>query len=160
MLAVRPYLNEGGRLLCTGKYAGLQYAHGYEFDLETDSPCNPDDAGEDGCQPLSDDFLQYYLGAYLYNDDAGTTANGKLYDVIGVDDPFDALSWAFGGPSANNQDHSASFIATSGILPASKYPQFTSWAVGEVRPPGRARSTRTRARTTCTRRSRTSPTSG
>jgi hypothetical protein len=128
ILAVRAYLNEGGRLLRTGKNAGFGEAFGYEFNLETNAPCNPDDSGQDGCEPLQNDFLQYYLGAYVYNDEAGTTANGKLYDVVGVDTPFDSLSWVFGGPSANNQDHSASFIATSGILPAVQYPQFTSWA--------------------------------
>jgi Zinc carboxypeptidase len=136
MLAVRAYLNEGGRLLYTGKYAGFSQAFGYEFNLETNAPCDPD-SGADGCQPLSDDFLQYYLGAYLYNDEAGTTATGKLYDVTGADTPFESLTWSFGGPSANNQDHSASFIATSGILPASQYPQFTSWASAKyVRPGG------------------------
>lgn len=77
---------------------------------------------------LSDNFLQYYLGAYVYNDDAGTTENGKLHDVVGADNPFTSLSWSFGGPSGNNQDHSRSFIATSGILPAATYPQFTSSA--------------------------------
>jgi hypothetical protein len=136
ILAIRAYLNEGGRLLRTGKNAGLGEAFGYEFNLETNAPCNPDDMGEDGCEPLQNDFLQYYLGAYTYNDEAGTTANGKLYDVVGVDTPFDSLAWAFGGPSANNQDHSASFIATSGILPASTYPQFRSWASAKYDRPG------------------------
>jgi hypothetical protein len=136
ILAVRAYLNEGGRLFRTGKYAGFGEAFGYEFNLETNAPCNPDDNGEDGCEPLQDDFLQYYLGAYLYNDEAGTTANGKLYDVFGFDTPFDSLAWSFGGPSANNQDHSASFIATSGILPAEEYPQFTSWASAKYDRPG------------------------
>ncbi len=126
VLDVRAYLNEGGRLLYTGKYAGFEYAFGYEFQPETNALCNPNDNGEDGCLPLSDDFLQYYLGAYIYNDDAGTD-KGKVLDVNGVDNPFAGLSWSFGGPSANNQDHSASFIATSGIMPAPVYPQFTSW---------------------------------
>jgi hypothetical protein len=110
-------------------------AFGYEFNLETNAPCNPDDSGEDGCEPLQNDFLRYYLGAYLYNE-AGTTPNGKLYDVQGVDTPFESLAWMFGGPSANNQDHSASFIATSGILPASEYPPFTSWASAKYDRPG------------------------
>ena len=137
MLAVRAFLNEGGRLLYTGKYAGFQYAFGYEFNIETGAACDGDTSTfADGCQPLSDDFLQYYLGAYLYNDDAGTTSNGKLYDVLGIDTPFGAASWSFGGPSANNQDHSASFIATSGILPAADYPQFTSWASARYNRPG------------------------
>jgi hypothetical protein len=136
MLAMRQYIEEGGRLLFTGKYAGLQYAQAYEFDLEGNQPCDPNTAA-DGCQALSDDFLQYYLGAYLYNDDAGTRANGSLYDVVGAGDPFSNLSWSFGGPSANNQDHSASFIATSGILPAQKYRQFESWPSAKyVRPGG------------------------
>jgi hypothetical protein len=135
-LAVRSYLNEGGRLLYTGKYAGYENAFGYEFQPETNAPCNPNDNGEDGCAPLSDDFLQYYLGAYIYNDNAGTTTNGKLYSVSGADTPFSSLNWSFGGPSANNQDHSASFIATSGILPAATYPQFTSSASAKYDRPG------------------------
>jgi Immune inhibitor A-like, MAM domain len=139
VLAVRGYLNEGGRLFYTGKYAGYSQAFGYEYNLETNAPCNPDDSGEDGCIFLADDFLQYYLGAYLYSDDAGTTSNGKLYDVFGYDDPFDqpsVLRWSFGGSSANNQDHSASFIATSGILPPATYPQFTSWPSAKYDRPG------------------------
>jgi hypothetical protein len=136
MLAIRAYLNEGGRLLRTGKNAGFGEAFAYEFNLETNAPCNPDDAGEDGCQPLSDDFNQYYLGAYLYNDEAGTAPNGQLYDVIGVDNPFESLTWSFGGPSANNQDESASFIATSGILPPSEYPLFKSWPSAKYIRPG------------------------
>jgi hypothetical protein len=135
VLDVRAYLNEGGRLLYTGKYAGYEDAFGYEFQPETNAPCNPNDTGQDGCVPLSDDFLQYYLGAYLYNDDAGTE-KGKLFPVNGIDNPFAGLSWSFGGPSAGNQDHSASFIATSGILPASTYPQFRSWASAKYARPG------------------------
>jgi hypothetical protein len=135
LLAMRQYLDEGGHLLFTGKYAGLQYAQGYEFDLEHGLACDPNTSA-DGCEALSDDFLQYYLGAYLYNEDAGTTSTGKLYDVLGVDDPFGGLSWTFGGPSANNQDHSASFIATSGILPKQQYPQFDSWPSAKYDRPG------------------------
>src|SRR5215475_1902199 len=57
IFAARAYLNEGGRLLYTGKYAGYESAFGYEFNIETNAPCDPDSAS-DGCQPLSDDFLQ------------------------------------------------------------------------------------------------------
>ena len=134
ILAIRAYLNEGGRLLRTGKNAGFGEAFGYEFKLETNAPCNPDDSGQDGCEPLQNDFLQYYLGAFLYNDDAGTTANGKLYDVVGIDTPFESLTWAFGGPSANNLDHSASFIATSGGPPGVRVPPVHELGLREVRP--------------------------
>jgi len=136
ILAIRAYLNEGGRLFRTGKNAGFGEAFGYEFNLETNAPCNPDDEGEDGCEPLQNDFMQYYLGAYLYNDEAGRAPNGQLYDVLGVDNPFESLMWSFGGPSANNQDHSASFIATSGVLPPSDYPLFTSWPSAKYIRPG------------------------
>jgi len=135
LLAVREYLNEGGRLLYTGKYAGLEYAQGYEFNPETNAPCDPNTAA-DGCQGLSDDFLQYYLGAYIYNEDAGTTAKGTLFDAVGVNDPFTGLGWSFGSPGGNNQDHSASFITTSGILPKAQFPQFDSWAAARYARPG------------------------
>jgi hypothetical protein len=137
ILDVRAYLNEGGRLLYTGKYAGFEDAFGYEFQPETNAPCNPNDSGEDGCQPLSDDFLQYYLGAYFYNDGAGTDSKGNTFDVLGSGNPFTGLTWTFGGgSSAGNQDHSASFIATSGILPTSTYPQFASTASAKYARPG------------------------
>jgi murein tripeptide amidase MpaA len=128
MLAVRAFLNEGGRLLYTGKYAGYEQAFGYEFNIETNAPCDPN-SDEDGCQPLSDDFQQYYLGAYIYNDDAGRTSNGKVYDVLGIDTPFeDGFGWSIGTPSAGNQDHSASFIPTSTLLPPAQFPdQVPSW---------------------------------
>jgi len=137
ILDVRAYLNEGGRLLYTGKYAGFEDAFGYEFQPETNAPCDPNDNGQDGCQPLSDDFLQYYLGAYFYNDTAVTDSKGNTFDVSGSGNPFTGSAWSFGGgSSANNQDHSASFIATSGILPASTYPQFTSTASAKYARPG------------------------
>src|SRR6266542_2952558 len=106
-LQIRQYLNEGGRLFYTGKYAGYEYAFGYEYDPAANRPCDPNDEGQDGCIALSDNLLQYYLGAYIYNDDAGTKANGQIYDVSGVDTPFTGSGWSIGGPSANNQDHSA-----------------------------------------------------
>jgi hypothetical protein len=132
MLNVRSFLNEGGGLLYTGKHAGLPFT-GYEFDPAFDRPCNPDGGenfsdGTDECRPLYDDFLQYYLGAYVYNDGAGLNAHGKPEPIVGVDTPLQDLSWVLnGGGSANNQDNANSFISTSGILPPEDYPQFTSW---------------------------------
>jgi hypothetical protein len=132
MLNVRSYLNEGGRLLYTGKYAGFGNAFGYEFDPLFNRPCNPNvfldfGPGEETCRPLFDDFLQYYLGAYIYADEGGTPPKGPLFSAEGTDTPFKFLTWSFGSPSANNQDHSASFLPTSVFLPASQYGQFRSW---------------------------------
>jgi hypothetical protein len=135
MLAVRGFLNEGGGLLYTGKYAGFQYAFGYAFDLEGNRACGVDPAAS--CQALSDDFLQYYLGAYVFNFDAGLTETGDVYDVNGIDTPFAGTMWSINGPdSADNQDVANSFITTSGILPPSEFPQFTSWAAARYDRPG------------------------
>jgi hypothetical protein len=154
---VRAFLNEGGKLLYTGKLAGHQYttAHGTQlYDPFENRQCRTDPAIEARCRalfgsPASDgvqDVLQYWFGTYLLNDNAGTTgpacnlatgANCTLFGVNGIDNPFDSLSWAFNGAdSAQNQNHSASFITTSGILPASTHPQFTSWVAAKYDRPG------------------------
>ena len=44
---------------------------GYEFDPETNAAVQSGLDARTAAWPLSDDFLQYYLGAYIYNDDAG-----------------------------------------------------------------------------------------
>lgn len=136
MLEMRSYLNEGGKLLHTGKYAGFQYAGGYVYDPVENAPCGNEDEVDARCVPLSNDFLQYYLGAYIYNSDLGTIFDeeGSPVDLYRVDAeaPFSVSGWAFNGiQSAGNQDHSASFIATSGILPADDYPQFASSVGGK-----------------------------
>ena len=148
MLNVRDYMNEDGSdgsregdVLYTGKYAGYQYAFAYEFNPRHNQPCNINSTG-DGCVPLSDDFLQYYLGAYRYNDDAGTAPDGSIYPVDGIDTPYQGLSWTFnGGSSADNQDHSASFLSTSGILDPDYYTgpfdtEADNWPSSEYNRPG------------------------
>jgi Zinc carboxypeptidase len=147
LLEVRSFLNEGGRLLYTGKYAGQQYTPGLGTQLydptAANAQCRADPAVQARCLPLNGsgdltgDVLQYWLGAYIVNIDAGTTDAGSLYDVLGTDTPFTGLEWGFNGPdSAGNQDTSSSFITTSGILPVSTYPQFRSWASAKYDRPG------------------------
>ncbi|MGH2963070.1 MAG: M14 family zinc carboxypeptidase [Solirubrobacterales bacterium] len=129
MLEMRSYLNEGGKLLYNGQNAGLQYAFGFPFDPVANAPCFAgDDEVDARCQAMSDDFLQYYLGAYLYNDNAGTDPDtGNPFDVVGTGDPYTGLDWSLNGPgSADNQVHTASFLSTSSLLPESQYPQFAS----------------------------------
>ncbi len=129
MLEMRAYLNEGGKLLYNGQYAGFAYAGAYAYDPVANAPCGAGDGAVDArCLPLSDDFLQYSLGAYIYNDDAGTDpGTGEPYDLVGVGDPFDGGTWGLNGDeSAGNQDHTASFLSTSSLLPESEYPQFAS----------------------------------
>ena len=76
---------------------------------------------------LVNDVLEYWFGGFTRS---RTTARPerRLFDMMGVDDPFDGLTWGFnGGDGANNQDSSSSFVATSGILPPDEFPQFQSW---------------------------------
>ncbi len=141
ILEVRDFLNEGGKVLYTGQYAGSQYTPnlGDQFYDPTaeNAQCraNPDVLARcrllGGSGDLTNDVLQYWLGAYLAVDDAGTDENGDLLDVLGVDEPLTGLDWGFNGAdSAGNQAHSNSFITTSGILDPNLYPQFESWVSG------------------------------
>jgi hypothetical protein len=147
ILEVRDYLNEGGRVLYTGKYAGHQYAggHGLQlYDPFSNQQCSTLPDVDDRCRALAgsgnlvNDVIEYWFGAAIINEDAGTDPKGSLFDVNGTDDPFTGLTWGFkNGQRAHNQDHSASFLTTSGLLPVADFPQFESWAAAKfVRPGG------------------------
>ena len=139
MLEVRAFLNEGGRLLYTGRHAGWQFANAFDYNPVSTPPlCDAVDlAANDGCLFLSDDFLQYWLGAYLFIDDGGADADGESFLVDGTDDPYGTAGtdpWTVNqsfnpGRGATNQ----SFITTSSILKVGTYPQFASTAPGEWR---------------------------
>jgi hypothetical protein len=137
-LEARAYLNEGGSLLYAGKYAGHEYtgAHGTQvFDPEENGDCSKSVVAAH-CDPLFDNFLQYYLGAYILNENAGANGN-TLFDAIGTDVPFIGQNWSFNGAdSAQNQNHSASFLPTSAFLSTADYPQFTSWRSAKYDRPG------------------------
>jgi Zinc carboxypeptidase len=150
MFQMREYMNDGGGVLWTGKYAGHQFAagHGTQLYDPRDGANCADASVAPRCFPLfgstqSDgvnDVLEYYFGSFILNEDAGTGDEG-LFPVIGSDTPFDlfgGVSWTFGGDGANNQDHSASFIPTSAILPEETYPQFRSFASAQWDRPGGA----------------------
>ena len=94
MLEVRAFLNEGGKLLYTGRHAGWQFANAFDYNPVSTPPLcdNVDQTVNDGCLLLSDDFLQYWLGAYLFVDDGGADEDGNSFDVVGSDDPFDAAT--------------------------------------------------------------------
>jgi len=133
ILEMRAHLNEGGSLLYTGKFAGAVesgVAGNQYFDPVANVRCVS--AGghvNSRCLLFSDknDFLQYYLGAFLYNDNAGTGPDGQPFPIDGVSDPFTGMTWELNGAdSANNQDHTASFLTTSSILSETEYPQFAS----------------------------------
>jgi len=148
ILEVREFLNEGGRVFYTGKFAGHQYATGHGTQLydptAANAQCTADPAVGARCLSLHgsgdtmNDVLEYWLGAYLLNEDAGANPDtGNLYGVLGIADPFTGEDWSFNGAdSAQNQNHSASFIPTSAILDPATFPQFTSWAAAKYDRPG------------------------
>jgi hypothetical protein len=119
ILNVRDFLNyDDGNLFATGQdlaYLSLFYA---------------EDFG------LSDDFFQYYLGAYMHTEEGGMDpATWLPYDVKGeAGDPvFDGLNFSVhGGDGAGNQAYADTFLAVDYFLP-----RFDGTvAAGYVRPGG------------------------
>lgn len=102
-LQLRAHLNEGGRLIEAGELAG---------------------GGVDlGGGNLSDDFSQYYLGAYSRTSTKGATGftgSGAL----------DGFTGALGDAPGNPLDRAGTYGVTSEELPAAAYPQFASAGAG------------------------------
>jgi hypothetical protein len=126
-LAVRDYLNEGGKLFLTGKNAMYAQGANGSYYYEPDVPAQPEctDPHDPPCLPLFNDFQQYYLGAYAYVDGSGSDADGNPLPLQGVGGRFTGFTGTLNAPgSAQNQDHTASFLATSSILPPAEFPWF------------------------------------
>ncbi|MEW2286442.1 M14 family zinc carboxypeptidase [Streptomyces sp. NPDC047841] len=102
-LQLRAYLNEGGRLVEAGELAGGS------VDL--------------GDGTLSDDFSQYYLGAYSRTSTKGATGftgSGAL----------DGFTGALGDAPGNPLDKAGTYGVTSDELPVATHPQFKSAGAG------------------------------
>ncbi|CAM5692320.1 Zinc carboxypeptidase OS=Streptomyces alboniger OX=132473 GN=CP975_08265 PE=3 SV=1 [Streptomyces alboniger] len=103
-LELRAFLNEGGKLVEAGELAGGS------VDLADGTP--------------SDDFSQYYLGAYSRTSTPGATGftgSGRLGGFTG----------ALGPAAGNPLDRAGTYGVTSDELPADKYPQFASAGAGQ-----------------------------
>ncbi|WP_077798687.1 M14 family metallopeptidase [Streptomyces sp. JHA26] len=103
-LQLRAFLNEGGRLIEAGERAGGS------VDLGDGTP--------------SDDFSQYYLGAYTRTSTSGATGftgSGKLAGTDG----------ALGAAPGNPLDTAGTYSVTSDELDPATYPQFASAGAGE-----------------------------
>ena len=132
-VAARDYINEGGKLMYAGKHAGQQYSEGFEYRNVGFPQPNEDkqgrwcdanlDESRDGCIPHTNDFLQYYLGAYLRVDNGNSwSADGTVFDLAGVD-PFGPGPWSFnstaGDPGAGAP--TATFGVTSSMIDRPAY---------------------------------------
>jgi hypothetical protein len=151
ILHIRSYLNEGGKVLYTGQFAGHQYTqgHGAQFydPTQANARCTTPPAPTlsrclilygSPSSDLQNDVIEYWFGAFITNEAAGFDDDGNNLPVVGTNTPFTGTTMTFnGGDSADNQFFDdASFITTSGILPVSSYPQFESWVAGKYDRPG------------------------
>ncbi|MEU2269502.1 M14 family zinc carboxypeptidase [Streptomyces olindensis] len=103
-LQLRAFLNEGGRLIEAGEQAGGS------VDLGDGTP--------------SDDFSQYYLGAYSRTSAAGATGFTGSGELGGFTGPLAAAP-------GNPLDKAGRYGVTSDELPADTFPQFASEGAGQ-----------------------------
>ena len=150
VLNVRDYLNDGGKALVAGKFA-LQGGWDQLLWNPLGAPPNPfcksnqaDPSGDDdppgqnfNCVVLSNDFQQYWLGAYLPVGAAADIDSAAALPFQESGAPFGTAEFTLNGEdTAQNQDNVYSFLTTSSILPADQYPQFDSrQAIKFDRPP-------------------------
>jgi hypothetical protein len=135
IMAVRDFVNEGGRVSVSGVNAGRQWdLVEYPTEGRANGTCDGDLQTTDGgkCNPLSNDFAQYYLGAFLRSDAGGQDAAGNIFPVIGTaGGPLGGLTLNLNGASsAKNQGGdglgTGNFLVTSSVLSKEDYPQFAS----------------------------------
>ncbi|MFI9845331.1 M14 family zinc carboxypeptidase [Nonomuraea sp. NPDC051941] len=132
-LAVRDYLNEGGKLLHAGKYPSFAANNNGAYYYQPDQPAQPECTVPDDppCIAVFNDFQQYWLGAYVFFDDAGTDHNtGQPFGLAGNGGTFDGFG------ATIEPSHTNSFVATSAILPAQQFPLFASSAQVKWARPG------------------------
>lgn len=124
-MAVRDYLNAGGKLALTGETAGYYGQLGttlggiyYGLNGDPTADCAVTDDFFSDCLLLADDFTQYYLGGWSRSVRPGPTG------VTGVADPVAGRSAALAGRPTNPLDENGAFLPTSEVLPTDQFPQF------------------------------------
>ncbi|MBI5088101.1 MAG: immune inhibitor A, partial [Actinobacteria bacterium] len=132
-MAIRDFLNEGGKLAYDGETAAYYGLLGsglggiyYGLDGAPDVPCEVTFDPFADCLLLADDFTQYYLGAYSRTSLSATAVLGTAGPTSGVVAPF-------GGPATvdNPVDEAGALTPTSDVLPVAQFPQFASTAVAD-----------------------------
>jgi hypothetical protein len=130
-LAVRDYLNEGGKLAQTGETAGYFGVLGgslggiyYGLDGAPEEDCVVTEDPFSDCLLLGDDFHQYYLGAF------GRTTFAEPGGIAGTGNPLEGAAANFGGPAVadNPLDEAGAFALTSDVMPPDQFPLFAGTA--------------------------------
>ena len=135
-MVMRDYINEGGKVVATGKNHGFEefFPLDYGENADPQTPCTSGD-----CLVLTDDVYQYWFGGYTRSRRGGLDDVNNALPLTGVDTPYGGYDWTLdGGDSANNQGASsgtngtgtgtAAWTTTSEALPVGEFPQFESWA--------------------------------
>ena len=136
VIATRDFMNEGGKLLVTGKFALYGAWNQYLYNPLGPTPPKPfcasnfqtgqgaladDPPGQNSnCVIVSNDFNQYWLGAYL---PISLSTDTQMLETPLLGSTQFGLN---GTDSAANQNNLYSLLTTSSILPADQYPQFKS----------------------------------
>jgi len=133
----RDYMNEGGKLLVAGQQAlvgaWLQFLYNPLGPTPPNPLCNTNQTTGNGqsdappgqafpCIIASNDFMQYWLGAYQTGD-GGDPDAAAMHEVAPLGSTEFGLN---GGNSAHNQQSLTRFLTTSSILKKAEYPQFAS----------------------------------
>ena len=123
-IAIRDYLNEGGKVAQSGEYtayfgelAGALGGAYYALNGDTSADCVVTESFFDDCLIYSDDFSQYYQGVFQ------RTAFGAPSAVIGVGGSLDGRQADIDGEETPD---SGAFLVTSEVLPIDQFPQFAS----------------------------------
>jgi hypothetical protein len=142
----RDYMNEGGKLLVAGQLALEGAWQEQTWNPLGATPPNPFCPASNSlgngfensppgqaapCHFVSDDFQQYWLGAYSHLD-GGDPSVAQLQELPPLGNSTFALN---GGGTAKNQLNLYRFLRTSDILPPDVYPQFSSDIVVKVAGP-------------------------
>ena len=130
-LAMRDYLNEGGKLVYTGEMTGYFGQLGgsiggiyYGLDGAPEEDCVVTGDFFSDCLLLADDFLQYYLGAF------GRATFADPGGIAGTGPPLEGAAASFGGQAAadNPLDEAGAFALTSDVMPPDQFPLFAGTA--------------------------------
>jgi hypothetical protein len=134
-MSMRDYLNEGGKILATGKNHGFEEFFPLEYGTNGAPERTCSDPSRATCLVLSNDIYQYYFGGYIRIRRGGLAPDQSALDVVGADSPYTDVTFGLdGGTSADNQGApgatttgTASWVVTSSALPVEEFPQFESW---------------------------------
>lgn len=125
-IAIRDFINEGGKLFHAGEYTGYYgffgdalggAYYGLNGDATADCVVTSDFFGD--CLIFSNDFAQYYLGVWTRQEQLDPEV------VEGISAPFSGTYSVDGSFTPN----SGAFTTTSEILDPATFPQFTSESV-------------------------------